>query len=325
MRTTGIIGVLLLVAVINWPTRSLAFVDTKASWQFNGGAAAAHKSGSLPTFIGQALDDQFASMTLADVNKPIFLTGTSNIFKGTAAVVGNLSASASIGHLQASLALDLHAQNEFAGVGLLVANAYVNEATATAMWTDTATVSIPLLPQGFPLKVSTKLDLTGAFQTRFPDAAASDCCGEGRTQVLAKFIDGFLFDFGSSQHTLPARDGDSDIDTDGLSYEFVNFFNGVPRPFGFELKVTARGSAKREGFVPPGSIVTHLQADYFNSLTWGGITGVFNAETGEPVENWTITSESGFDYSRPYEVPEPSSLLLIGLALCCSIGLRARR
>ena len=46
MRTTRMIVVLLLVAVVNWPTRSLAFVDTTASWQFGGSAVAAHKSGN---------------------------------------------------------------------------------------------------------------------------------------------------------------------------------------------------------------------------------------------------------------------------------------
>jgi hypothetical protein len=49
------------------------------------------------------------------------------------------------------------------------------------------------------------------------------------------------------------------------------------------------------------------------------------AATGEPVENWTITSESGFDYSKPY-VPEPASGVLLSSALCAWLGWsRSRR
>jgi hypothetical protein len=61
-----------------------------------------------------------------------------------------------------------------------------------------------------------------------------------------------------------------------------------------------------------------LTANFSSSLKWGGIESVTDLE-GNPIprEDWTITSESGFDYSRPFDeqVPEPASLGLISLTI----------
>ncbi len=59
------------------------------------------------------------------------------------------------------------------------------------------------------------------------------------------------------------------------------------------------------------------------SLTWGGLEGVFDFFTGERLDDWTITSASGFDYSQPFRVPEPSSLML-GTVLCAILAHRWR-
>jgi hypothetical protein len=55
--------------------------------------------------------------------------------------------------------------------------------------------------------------------------------------------------------------------------------------------------------------------DVSGSLHWGGIVSVKNAITGEVITDWTIESESGFDYSRPFGVPEPSSAALVSFGL----------
>lgn len=62
---------------------------------------------------------------------------------------------------------------------------------------------------------------------------------------------------------------------------------------------------------------------FTGSLHWGGIQNVRNAVTNEPILDWTITSDSGFDYSKPFSVPEPSAivLLLIGYGY---LGVRRR-
>jgi hypothetical protein len=61
-----------------------------------------------------------------------------------------------------------------------------------------------------------------------------------------------------------------------------------------------------------------------HTFTWGGITSVTDADTGEPISNWTLTSTSGTDWATA-AVPEPSSLVCIagGIALL-ALG-RARR
>jgi hypothetical protein len=59
------------------------------------------------------------------------------------------------------------------------------------------------------------------------------------------------------------------------------------------------------------------------SLHWGGIEMVSD-QNGNPIDDWTITSESGFDYSKPFGVPEPSSILLLNIMLCTLLPLQGR-
>ena len=239
------IGVLLLLAMGNWPTRGLAFVDTTASWRFFGDAHVRHNPSPV-SFKVEALDDQGASMTLGHVKKPIFLNVASDIFKGHAYVVGKLEATAGIGHLSVDLGLDLYAENDLAGVPLDgIATALVNVARATASWRDSATISVPGLPQGFPLLVPAGYQATGGIGTTFPDTLATSCCGEGYTELKLKFIDGTLFEFGTSLHHSPAQDVDGDIDFALEDYLLLPFKNGIPRDIGFILEATASGQANR--------------------------------------------------------------------------------
>jgi hypothetical protein len=67
-----------------------------------------------------------------------------------------------------------------------------------------------------------------------------------------------------------------------------------------------------------------VSADVSNSLRWGGIESVTD-EFGNPIDDWTVTSESGFDFSKPFGVPEPSSLVLVAIALCSGWPSRRRR
>jgi hypothetical protein len=62
--------------------------------------------------------------------------------------------------------------------------------------------------------------------------------------------------------------------------------------------------------------------DASHTLRWGGITSVVDADTGLPVTEWTLTSESGFDWTRPAVVPEPAVPALALVALGGLAGYR---
>jgi hypothetical protein len=67
-------------------------------------------------------------------------------------------------------------------------------------------------------------------------------------------------------------------------------------------------------------------AFFGHTFTWGGITSVVDADTGQPITDWTLTSASGFDWMNaapgPSTVPEPSTL---GLAALGGLGLFVNR
>ncbi len=65
---------------------------------------------------------------------------------------------------------------------------------------------------------------------------------------------------------------------------------------------------------------------YGQSLTWGGISSVVDAD-GNPVTGYTVSSASGFDYAQPAVVPEPSTTALGGgvLAGCLVLFLRRKK
>ena len=65
-----------------------------------------------------------------------------------------------------------------------------------------------------------------------------------------------------------------------------------------------------------GSVTAKFANDSSKTLNWGGITEVLNPATGAPITNWTLTSESGFDYTKPFPVPEPAGRR-------CSLGPRS--
>jgi hypothetical protein len=54
-----------------------------------------------------------------------------------------------------------------------------------------------------------------------------------------------------------------------------------------------------------------FNASYEHTLSWGAITSVTKASTGEPILNWTVASATGFDYTQVFPLPEPSPSLLL--------------
>jgi hypothetical protein len=57
-------------------------------------------------------------------------------------------------------------------------------------------------------------------------------------------------------------------------------------------------------------------ADFGHTLLWGGISSIKDSQ-GNPITNWSVTSDSGFNYAESADVPEPSTFLLLTIGLSC--------
>ena len=77
--------------------------------------------------------------------------------------------------------------------------------------------------------------------------------------------------------------------------------NGSPVSLSVTLEVTGRASANF-GQTQAGTSHGMFVGDFGDTLTWGGITSVAGLD-GEPITDWTVTSASGFDYSKPFGAP----------------------
>lgn len=83
--------------------------------------------------------------------------------------------------------------------------------------------------------------------------------------------------------------------------------------FGMLLNGQAQSSHSTFGSQKAGSGV--FTGDVMHSLSWGGIESITDQFGNEiPRDQWTIVSDSGFDYSQPFSVPEPSAAILFLLA-----------
>jgi len=95
--------------------------------------------------------------------------------------------------------------------------------------------------------------------------------------------------------------------------------------YGLDLQgVAETGFLKEECLHDCGlsSASAELTANYANSLVWGGISSVIDAN-GNPIGGFTVSSDSGFDYAQA--VPEPSSVVLLISGLGCLISFSRNR
>lgn len=94
--------------------------------------------------------------------------------------------------------------------------------------------------------------------------------------------------------------------------------------------------AEAEATVAARDVINHQTglaigiSDVAHTFTWGGITSITDADTGELITDFTLTSASGFDYTQafpsgPIAVPESPSVLLLTAGWVASLALTARR
>ena len=120
---------------------------------------------------------------------------------------------------------------------------------------------------------------------------------------------------------------------DGTAMPGVLFFD-LPVVFGadFRLEISA-GVEARSGavatLVGPGSAGGEASAAFFNTLAWGGIVSLADANGAAITDFTALSAETGFDYSRAYisPVPEPAPVTLLltgGLVLTLVVRRRQR-
>ena len=203
-----------------------------------------------------------------------------------------------------------------------------NDANASARWIDVANVDVPGRVSGF-LDVQSFLFVSGtmegaASQTGNPENNNA----EGHLRLdLSSGNPAITIQGGFSMGRLTASAPDT-ANLKILPPERipVRFLYEIGKPFSIDLTLSLHSDGTSlSGFADKTNVFMETQADYTHTLSWGGITQVTDHQTGQVINNWTISSESGFDYSQPFPVPEPTTatLLLLGM-LGAGVGTAAK-
>jgi hypothetical protein len=200
-----------------------------------------------------------------------------------------------------------------------------------AAWQDTVTAHVDSRPPGASLIVKALAIIEGNFNVSFDQNAP-----EGRGAEVTASLQ--LTGNGMPQAPLPNDTWqffeDRSIDSHHPTGPYadaidltISVANDSPLAYSFGMRLL--GNARAYSVVPDsgsaGSMSAFFAVDFLGTFKWGGITGVYDAETGELVEDWTITSDSGFDYSQPYTVPEPSTYLMAAMGLVALMFARRRK
>jgi hypothetical protein len=208
-----------------------------------------------------------------------------------------------------------HPTNRTAGSASL-SNCFVE-----AGWEDSLFLSTDQFPPGTPIAAKGTLRVSGEVEAFVHSSALADQF-EGSSIVQADiYATGFVVSSPYPQgYYALARDDELHLNT-----RWEPFFNEIPIALlTFNKQTTTRGIRLRllasalatSNFAQGGAMTSFFEGDLSHTLEWGGITSVTHADTDEEIENWTLTSESGFDYSKPY-VPEPEAGAAAAAALGC--------
>ena len=107
---------------------------------------------------------------------------------------------------------------------------------------------------------------------------------------------------------------------------FFTIIAGTPYDLTLKLELTGNAVASDQYLAgAPGGASGSFIADVSRTLKWGGISNISRADTGETLTGWSIASASGFDYSKPAAVPEPSTVLLAATAALLLVRRRHKR
>ncbi len=86
---------------------------------------------------------------------------------------------------------------------------------------------------------------------------------------------------------------------------------GNPVTVSFSLSATAGAYISSADILSNMGGLASGNLDFSHTAAWGGITSVTDVD-GDPIIGWTVTSDTGFDYTQAYVAPEPSTFVLFG-------------
>lgn len=98
----------------------------------------------------------------------------------------------------------------------------------------------------------------------------------------------------------------------------------VPFLFGVSVGLSVALQAFAQAVSGAEPVVSSADADLGTSLLWGGLVSVADG-SGSPVTAYTVTSESGVDWSQPIPEPATGACLAAGLAALAAGARRHRR
>jgi hypothetical protein len=224
-------------------------------------------------------------------------------------------ASAAIGHLHAEARAIAVADNNLA----VTARAFATSIDDTPIFT-------PPLPFpnlfGRPVTFMANVQLTGQLLATATGTADVRGFSEVTAEIFVKqggIQKGFTRVAGSrSQRAGAAGNGGTHTPPPtSAQFEVRNMIIG--QRFELTIFLTAHATMQINDSIPQNDLDGRGSAssEYFHTLLWGGVSSAFLSDSGQPMpDGYSIPSESGFDYSQPFVVPEPANLVSFFVAYC---------
>jgi len=183
----------------------------------------------------------------------------------------------------------------------------------TMMYFDTIYFDTPAQPSG-PILIQGFVKLHGSMDASSTITGSLTGGGAAATvSVKGSGIDDTDFPYLSIYQNAgqPKQSTSNAWDSNIIPFAFLTGPLGYDLEFDLTVAGSAQASSARYVDAGTGTVSSVFNASFGNTLEWGGITSVTDADTGEPITDWSVTSASGFDYSQVYPAPLPSSVILL--------------
>jgi hypothetical protein len=270
-----------------------------------------------PTQGAGAADDAVTTSILQDVSLSNTISGSRAAANGGGASSGNIDVA--VGVIDAGAHVTLTGAFS-ASHGDTTGAEVTSRSAASAIWDDSATLEVgPSFPADHPVKWTGELALHGSFSANYSsdgfafersNASLSLVTDPTTTTTPPPPVGAYWSVFSDERGTAT-----QDYPPPPTVTFQMTIMPG--RPFNVEYGMTVQ--LDTDLFSPlAGSSSLFVSADFGNTLSWARTTSMVDGVTGEPLSDWSITSQSGFNYG-----PEPTgacALLLIG-----ALGVRRPR